>query len=99
VIKRIGWLLWLGSAAALSVGAVDSTALLAVGERTWPVLLFALSITLVADNAARAGVFTSVAESLAHLARGRRRLLFGLVIALAVVCTVDDARMWGQSDV
>jgi len=87
VIKRIGLALWLGSAVALAVGAVGSAPLVAVVERTWPVLLFALSITLVADNAARAGVFTSVAESLAHLASGRRRLLFAMVIALAVVCT------------
>ena len=87
MISRIGWILWAASASAFAAGAVASAPLIAVGERAWPVLLFALSITLVADNAARAGVFTSVADRLSRLARGRRRVLLASVVALAVACT------------
>lgn len=61
---------------------------LAVGERVWPVLLFVVAITVVTELAAEAGLFRVVAEFAARIGRGRAWLLWLLVVALAVICTV-----------
>ncbi len=60
----------------------------AVAERVWPVLLFAVAVTIVAELAARAGLFAAVAERLARLGRGRGWVLWVLVVLLAVASTV-----------
>jgi len=61
---------------------------LVVGERVWPVLLFVVAITVVTELAAEAGLFRVVAEFAARIGRGRAWLLWLLVVALAVICTV-----------
>lgn len=80
-------LLVLGGVAILT-GILPVDAALAVGERVWPILLFAVAITVVAELAAEAGVFTAVAERLARIGLGRAWVLWLLVVALAVGCTV-----------
>lgn len=60
----------------------------ALGERIAPVLGFVVAITIVAELARDAAVFDVVAQRLARWGRGRVLLLWGLVIALAVVSTV-----------
>jgi Na+/H+ antiporter NhaD/arsenite permease-like protein len=55
--------------------------------RVVPVLAFVVAITVVAELASAAGVFTALAERLAGWGRGRIWLLWLFVIALAVVCT------------
>jgi Na+/H+ antiporter NhaD/arsenite permease-like protein len=80
-------LLLLGGVAVL-IGVLPPTDALAVGQRVWPILLFAVAITVVAELAADAGVFTAVAALLARFGLGRAWVLWLLVVALAVGCTV-----------
>ena len=80
-------LLGLGVVAILT-GLLPVDEALAVGERVWPILLFAVAITIVAELAAEAGVFTAVAERLARVGLGRAWVLWLLVVALAVGCTI-----------
>lgn len=80
-------LLVLGVVAILT-GVLPVGDALAVGQRVWPILLFAVAITVVAELAAEAGVFTAVAERLARLGLGRAWVLWLLVVVLAVGCTV-----------
>ncbi|MFB2598876.1 SLC13 family permease [Herbiconiux sp. P17] len=75
-----------------AVVAVVSGALLwpdfeELARRVVPVLGFVVAITVVAELASAAGVFTALAERLAGWGRGRIWLLWLFVIALAVVCT------------
>ncbi|RWZ51126.1 arsenic transporter [Labedella phragmitis] len=81
-------------AALLVIGAVLAVAtgthvddLLVLAERIWPVLLFVVSITVVAELAAEAEVFRVVAERLARIGRGRTVALWALVIVFAVAST------------
>ncbi len=79
-------LLLLGGVLALVTGT-PADELTALAERIWPVLLFVVSITVVAELAAEAGVFRVVAERLARIGRGRTTVLWLLVVAFAVVST------------
>ncbi|MBW4031044.1 MAG: arsenic transporter [Acidobacteria bacterium] len=72
---------------AIAFGILSPASAAAVGDRVWPVLLFAVSITVVAELAAEAGVFAAVAERTARAARGRAGLLWLFVILLAIVST------------
>ncbi len=80
-------LLLLGGVAMLT-GLLPPEEALAVGQRVWPILLFAVAITIVAELAAEAGVFTAVAERLARIGLGRAWVLWLLVVVLAVGCTI-----------
>jgi arsenical pump membrane protein len=80
-------LLLLGGVAILT-GVLPVDDAVAVGQRVWPILLFAVAITVVAELAAEAGVFTAVAERLARVGLRRAWVLWLLVVALAVGCTV-----------
>lgn len=71
-----------GAAVAFGVLPVDDA--LAVAERVWPILLFVVAVTIVAELAAVAGVFDALAARLARLARGRTLVLWLLIVALAV---------------
>jgi Na+/H+ antiporter NhaD/arsenite permease-like protein len=83
----------LGAALLLLGGLAIATGILplpdaaAIAERVWPILLFAVSITVVAELAAEAGVFAAVAERTARAARGRAWVLWLFVVLLAVVST------------
>ena len=72
---------------AIATGILPLPDAVAVAERVWPILLFAVSITVVAELAAEAGVFAAVAERTARAARGRAALLWLFVVLLAVVST------------
>jgi Na+/H+ antiporter NhaD/arsenite permease-like protein len=79
-------LLVLGAVLAVVTGTpVDD--LLVLAERIWPVLLFVVSITVVAELAAEAEVFRVIAERLARIGRGRTLALWALVIVFAVAST------------
>ena len=56
--------------------------------RTGPVLVFLLAITVVAELCAGAGLFDAVAARAARAARGRRLVLWALVVVLATASTV-----------
>jgi arsenical pump membrane protein len=73
---------------ALITGLLPAEDALAVADRVWPILLFAVAITVVAELAAEAGVFTALAERLARLGLGRAWLLWLLVVVLSVASTI-----------
>lgn len=81
----IGAALLLVSGIALATGVLPLPDAAAVAGRVWPILLFAVTITVVADLAAEAGVFTGLAERTARAACGRAWLLWLFVVLLAVV--------------
>ncbi|MCS5717463.1 SLC13 family permease [Herbiconiux sp. CPCC 205763] len=72
---------------AVASGALPWPDFEALVARVVPVLGFVVAITVVAELASAAGVFTALAERLAGWGRGRIWLLWLFVIALAVVCT------------
>lgn len=87
-IAILGAALLVVGGVALLTGILPAADALAVADRVWPILLFAVAITIVAELAAEAGVFTFLAERLAPLGLGRAWLLWLLVVVLAVACTI-----------
>jgi len=83
----LGAVLLLLGGAAIATGILPLPDAAAVAERVWPVLLFAVAITVVAELAAEAGVFAAVAERTARAARGRAAVLWLFVVGLAVIST------------
>lgn len=81
-----GVLLVLGGAAVV-VGILPSEDALAIGDRVWPILLFVVAVTIVAELAAVAGVFDVAASWLARISRGRTIVLWMLVVVLAAAAT------------
>lgn len=76
------------AAVAVAVaGVLPAPELLELGERVVPVLAFVVGITIVAELASEAGVFSVLADRLAKLGRGRLWLLWMLVLLLAVIST------------
>lgn len=73
---------------AAVAGVLTGPELVALIERVAPVLGFVVGLTIVAELAAEAGLFAWLATASARLARGRVVVLWLLVVALAVVCTV-----------
>jgi len=86
-LALVGAVLLLSGAVAVVAGALDPAEAWEIGERVWPVLLFVVSVTVVAELAAAAGVFDVVAARLARLARGRTWVLWISVVVLAVLST------------
>lgn len=86
-LALIGGALWIVGLLALFTGVLPADDALAVADRVWPILLFVVAVTVVAELASRAGLFDVVAARLARLARGRTVLLWVWVVALAVVAT------------
>lgn len=86
-LALVGVALLVLGAAAVGAGILPAEDALVIGERVWPVLLFVVSVTIVAELAASAGVFDVVAARLARLARGRTWALWLAVVVLAVVAT------------
>ncbi|MCR2800862.1 ArsB/NhaD family transporter [Microbacterium sp. zg-Y818] len=83
----IGAVLLLLGGAAVALGVLPVSDALAVADRVWPILLFVVAVTIVAELAASAGVFDVVAARLARLARGRTIVLWLAVVGLAVIVT------------
>ena len=83
----IGTVLLLLGGVAVATGLLPAADALALGERVWPVLLFAAAATVVAELASRAGVFDEVASRLALLAHGRTPVLWASVVVMAVGST------------
>lgn len=80
--------LLLVGAIAIITGILPVDEALAVGQRVWPILLFAVAVTIVAELAAEAGVFAAIAERLALLGLGRAWMLWLLIVLLAIASTV-----------
>lgn len=77
-----------GGALAAWLGNVRGSVITELGARVWPVLLFVVAITVVAELAAEAGVFEAIARTAARGAGRRALTLWLLVVALAVVSTI-----------
>ncbi|PXA68028.1 SLC13 family permease [Cryobacterium arcticum] len=73
---------------AVITGVLPWPATMELVNRVLPILVFVVAITVVAELAAAAGVFTFVAERLTVWARGRTWLLWLLVVVLAVLSTI-----------
>lgn len=87
-IAILGAVLLVAGGVAVATGLLPVDAALAVGERVWPVLLFAVAVTIVAELAADAGVFAAIAERLARFGLRRAWMLWLLVVLLAVASTI-----------
>lgn len=83
----VGFILLLFGSGCVAVGVLPVDDALAIGDRVWPILLFVVAVTIVAELAARAGVFDIAASRLARWSRGRVAALWLLVVALAVAVT------------
>ena len=79
-------LLLVGGVAVVS-GVLSPQDVADIVERVWPILVFIVAVTVVAELAAVAGVFDAVAGRLAQLARGRTIILWLLIVGLAVAST------------
>lgn len=83
---------WWALAAAVTV-LLPATGLLPAQDaaelagRVLPILLFLAALTVVAETSAGAGLFEAAAGLAARAARGRRPVLWGLVVVLATLCT------------
>ncbi|SOE04462.1 arsenite efflux membrane protein ArsB [Rathayibacter rathayi NCPPB 2980 = VKM Ac-1601] len=84
----IGAVLLVVGAVAVVAGVLPMDALAELVERTAPILGFVVAVTVVAELASEAGVFTVVAERFAAWGRGRTAVLWLLVVAMALVSTV-----------
>lgn len=74
-------------AVAWLLGLLPSEDLQTIAERVWPILLFVVAVTIVAELGTLAGVFDVAAAALARLGRGRTIVLWLLVVALSVLVT------------
>lgn len=84
----LGSALLLLGAVAILAGVLSPSAALELGARVWPILLFVVSITVVTELAAAAGLFTVIAERLARWGLGRAWVLWLFVMLLATVATI-----------
>ena len=87
-IAILGAALLLAGGIAIATGILPPGAALEVGARVWPILLFAVAVTIVAELAADAGVFAAIAERLARFGLRRAWMLWLLVVLLAIASTV-----------
>lgn len=72
---------------AIATGVLPAEDALAIAQRVWPILLFAVAVTIVAELAAEAGVFAAIAERLARVGLHRAWMLWLLVVLLAIAST------------
>ncbi|GAA4624961.1 SLC13 family permease [Cellulomonas oligotrophica] len=88
-LRRVPWWLvaLLVSSVLVATGALPSADARALAERTLPVLAFLAALTVVAEMCAGAGLFDAAAGLAARAARGRRPVLWLLVVVVATVST------------
>jgi Na+/H+ antiporter NhaD/arsenite permease-like protein len=84
----LGAVLLACGAIALLTGVLPATDAAALGIRVWPILLFVVAITVVAELATAAGLFELVAGLAARCGGGRAWALWLLVALIAVLSTV-----------
>ncbi|GIG27478.1 SLC13 family permease [Cellulomonas marina] len=71
----------------LLTGWLPPDAARGLADRTVPVLVLVAALSLLAELCAAAGLFDAAADLAARLGRGRRPVLWGLVVVLAVLAT------------
>ena len=83
----VGAVLLVVGALAVVTGVLPPGDAFEIFDRVWPILLFVVAVTVVAELASIAGVFDIAASVLARLGRGRTWALWLLVVALAAAAT------------
>lgn len=83
----VPWVLIAVAFLTVATGRLPGSDLVALAKTTVPVLVFVIAMTIVAELASVAGVFSVVAERLAVWGRGRRALLWVLVLAMITLST------------
>ena len=83
----VGAVLLVVGALAVVTGVLPPGDAFEIFDRVWPILLFVVAVTVVAELASIAGVFDIAASVLARLGRGRTWALWLLVVALAAGAT------------
>ncbi|WP_343071940.1 SLC13 family permease [Brevibacterium renqingii] len=83
----VPWALIAVAVLTLVTGRLPGGDLVALAETTGPVLVFVIAMTIVAELASVAGVFSVAAERLAVWGRGRRALLWAFVLAMITLST------------
>lgn len=86
-LALVGVILLLLGGVAILTGVLPVTDAVQIADRVWPILLFVVAVTIVAELAAVAGVFDVAAFALARLGGGRTWALWALVVILAVTAT------------
>lgn len=86
-LASIGGILLLSGVLAVVSGVLPVDDALAIADRVWPILLFVVAVTIVAELAATAGVFDVASTFLVRLAGGRTWLLWALTVVLAIAAT------------
>jgi len=84
----VGPVLLAVGALAAAVGILPLSDVGELWDRVWPILLFVLAITVVAELAAAAGLFTAIAQRTALWGRGRAWALWLLVALFATLSTI-----------
>ena len=84
----VGLVLLAAGAVAVATGAYPIPDAVALLDRVWPVLLFVVAITVVAELASEAGLFAVLAAWTTRAARGRAWLLWLLTVAVATAGTI-----------
>ena len=83
----MGAVLLATGALAIVTGVLPAGDAFEIFDRVWPILLFVVAVTVVAELASIAGVFDITASVLARLGRGRTWALWLVVVALAAAAT------------
>ncbi|MBT8160700.1 MULTISPECIES: SLC13 family permease [Arthrobacter] len=84
----VGAVLLVAGIAAVAVGALPVGDLVALIDRTAPILAFVVAMTVVTELASEAGVFLWIARRLRHWGRGYSLVLWLLVAVSAALCTI-----------
>jgi len=84
----IGALLLLVGGLAVASGLLPPASVVVLWDRVWPILLFVMAVTVVAELAAEAGLFAALAQQAARWGRGRAWALWLLVTLVATVSTI-----------
>lgn len=81
------WLLLGAAVLVIATGVLPVDEALDLAASTGPVLLFVIAMTIVAELASAAGVFTVIAEQLAAWGRGRVVVLWAFVLVMVTLTT------------
>jgi Na+/H+ antiporter NhaD/arsenite permease-like protein len=84
----IGGALLLAGLTAVAFGVYPASDAVVLAARVWPVLLFVVAITIVAELSAEGGLFDVLALWITRAARGSAWVLWLFTVAVAVASTV-----------
>lgn len=83
----MSWFLFGAAVVVVGIGVLPIDKAAELATTTGPVLIFVVAMTIVAELASTAGVFTVIAEQLAAWSRGRVMLLWIFVLVMVTLIT------------